>query len=59
MTGSYIGGGVNFIAIKDSYQVSENLTNPLLVADNFIMAGMILKLERAIPMSSASTGPLT
>lgn len=44
MTGSYIGGGVNFIAIKDSYQVSENLTNPLLVADNFIMAGMFAAL---------------
>ena len=44
MTGSYIGGGVNFVAIKDSYQVSENLTNPLLVADNFIMAGMFAAL---------------
>lgn len=44
MTGSYIGGGVNFIAIKDSYKVSENLTNPLLVADNFIMAGMFAML---------------
>ncbi len=40
MTGSYIGGGVNFVALKDSYQISENVTNPLLVADNFIMAGM-------------------
>jgi len=40
MTGSYIGGGVNFFAIRDSYKVSESLTNPLLVADNFIMAGM-------------------
>ncbi len=44
MTGSYIGGAVNFVAIKDSYQVSENLTNPLLVADNFIMAGMFAAL---------------
>jgi uncharacterized membrane protein len=44
MTGSYLGGGVNFVAIKDSYQVSENLTNPLLVADNFIMAGMFAAL---------------
>jgi len=44
MTGSYIGGGVNFVAIKESYQVSENLTNPLLVADNFIMAGMFAVL---------------
>ena len=44
MTGSYIGGAVNFVAIKDSYHVSENLTNPLLVADNFIMAGMFAAL---------------
>ena len=40
MTGSYSGGSVNFFAIKDSYKISANLTDPLLVADNFIMAGM-------------------
>ncbi|MEW6156314.1 MAG: DUF819 family protein, partial [Verrucomicrobiota bacterium] len=44
MTGSYIGGGVNFVAIKNSYQLDSNLTNPLLVADNFIMAGMFAVL---------------
>jgi uncharacterized membrane protein len=44
MTGSYVGGAVNFMAIKGSYSVSENLTNPLLVADNFIMAGMFAAL---------------
>lgn len=44
MTGSYIGGGVNFVAIKNSFQISEQLTNPLLVADNFIMAGMFAAL---------------
>jgi uncharacterized membrane protein len=44
MTGSYTGGAVNFVAIKDSYDISENLTNPLLVADNFIMAGMFAAL---------------
>lgn len=44
MTGSYIGGGVNFVAIKNSFQISEQLTNPLLVADNFIMAGMFTAL---------------
>lgn len=44
MTGSYTGGAVNFVAIKGSYQISENLTNPLLVADNFIMAGMFAAL---------------
>jgi uncharacterized membrane protein len=44
MTGSYSGGGVNFFAVRESFQVSENLTNPLLVADNFIMAGMFVVL---------------
>lgn len=44
MTASYSGGGVNFFAVRESFDVSENLTNPLLVADNFIMAGMILLL---------------
>jgi uncharacterized membrane protein len=44
MTGSYTGGGVNFFAVKSSYQVSENVTGPLLVADNFIMAGMFVTL---------------
>ncbi len=42
MTASYIGGSVNFLAVKDSFHVSENLTGPLLVADNFIMAGMFM-----------------
>jgi len=44
MTGSYIGGGVNFVAIKNHYQVGAELSNPLLVADNFIMAGMFTLL---------------
>lgn len=44
MAASYIGGGVNFIAVKQSFGVSDNLTNPLLVADNFIMAGMFAAL---------------
>jgi uncharacterized membrane protein len=44
MTGSYTGGAVNFIAVKNSFRVSENLTNPLLVADNFIMAAMFIAL---------------
>jgi uncharacterized membrane protein len=44
MSASYIGGGVNFIAVKESYRVSANITNPLLVADNFIMAGMFIVL---------------
>jgi len=44
MTASYTGGGVNFFAVKGSFDVSEELTNPLLVADNFIMAGMFALL---------------
>ncbi len=44
MTGSYSGGAVNFFACKESFQVGSNLTNPLLVADNFIMAGMFAVL---------------
>ncbi len=44
MTASYTGGSVNFFAVKASFDVGENLTNPLLVADNFIMAGMFAVL---------------
>ena len=44
MTGSYIGGSVNFFAIKESYHVGEAVTNPLIVADNFVMAGAFLAL---------------
>jgi uncharacterized membrane protein len=44
MTASYSGGSVNFFAVKESFDVSENLTGPLLVADNFIMAGMFAML---------------
>ncbi|MEW6303331.1 MAG: DUF819 family protein [Verrucomicrobiota bacterium] len=44
MSASYIGGGVNFVAVSKSYDVSPELTNPLLVADNFIMAGMFAVL---------------
>lgn len=44
MTASYSGGGVNFFAVRESFDVSENITNPLLVADNFIMAIIVLIL---------------
>ena len=44
MTGSYIGGGVNFFAVTASYGVSSNITNPLIVADNFVMAGLFIIL---------------
>ena len=44
MTGSYIGGGVNFVAIRNHYGVPSELANPLIVADNFIMAAMFAVL---------------
>src|SRR5262245_10884930 len=44
MTASYIGGGINFFAVKESYKISERITNPLLVADNFVMAGLFIVL---------------
>ena len=46
MTASYSGGGVNFAAVSESFRgtVPKNVTNPLIVADNFIMAGMFLVL---------------
>lgn len=48
MTASYVGGAINFFAVRESLSVSENITNPLLVADNFIMAAVMLILL-AIP----------
>lgn len=44
MTASYIGGGVNFMALKSSYNVPENVAGPLIVADNFVMAGMFVAM---------------
>jgi uncharacterized membrane protein len=44
MTGSYIGGGVNFFAIASTYQVDSQTKGSLLVADNFVMAGMFITL---------------
>ena len=44
MTGSYIGGSVNFVALKESLNVPDTLSNPLIVADNFVMAGMFAAL---------------
>lgn len=44
MAASYIGGGVNFMAIKTSYNVAENVAGPLIVADNFVMAGIFVAL---------------
>jgi uncharacterized membrane protein len=44
MAASYIGGGVNFLAIKASYDVPVTVANPLIVADNFVMAGVFMIL---------------
>lgn len=38
MTGSYIGGGVNFVALADVFKTSGTLTSAAVVADNFNMA---------------------
>lgn len=44
MAASYIGGGVNFVALRNTYNLPATLSNPLLVADNFIMAGIFALL---------------
>jgi uncharacterized membrane protein len=44
MTASYIGGMVNMLAVARSYDVSGEVLNPLIVADNFIMAAVIMWL---------------
>ena len=38
MTGSYIGGGVNFVAMSDAFKAEKNTVNALIVADNLNMA---------------------
>ncbi len=48
MGASYMGGSVNFMAVKTSYEVGDSLSAPLIVADNFVMAaGFILLLAIA------------
>lgn len=44
MGASYMGGGVNFMAVKTSYEVGDNLSGPLIVADNFVMAACFIML---------------
>ena len=56
MTASYIGGGVNFFAVARSYGMSENVIGPLLVADNFIMAGVFLALLLDLPQPLGAAG---
>jgi uncharacterized membrane protein len=38
MTGSYVGGAVNFFAIAGSYGTAANVKGSLIVADSFVMA---------------------
>ncbi|MCC7375890.1 MAG: DUF819 family protein [Verrucomicrobiales bacterium] len=44
MAASYIGGAVNFVAVRNTYEVPAELSNPLIVADNFIMAAFFATL---------------
>ena len=44
MTGSYIGGGVNFTALADAFKVSGTLVSSTIVADNLNMANYFLIL---------------
>ena len=45
MTGSYIGGGVNFTALADAFKVSGTLVSSTIVADNLNMALYFLILH--------------
>jgi uncharacterized membrane protein len=47
MSASYIGGAVNFMAVKTSYAVRAEVTDPLIVADNFVMAAIFVVLLSA------------
>lgn len=47
MSASYIGGAVNFMAVKASYAVRPGVSDPLIVADNFVMAAMFVVLLSA------------
>ena len=44
MTGSYIGGGVNFTALADAFHVGDTLVSSTTVADNLNMAVYFLVL---------------
>ena len=44
MTGSYIGGGVNFTAIADAFNVDRSLVSSATVADNLNMAVYLMIL---------------
>ena len=44
MTGSYIGGGVNFAAMASQYAAGDDVTAAATVADNLLMAGYFFVL---------------
>ena len=44
MTGSYIGGMINFMAISESTHAAGVMTSSLIVADNLVMAALFLVL---------------
>jgi len=44
MTGSYIGGGVNFAAMASQYAAGEDITAAATVADNLLMAAYFFVL---------------
>lgn len=44
MTGSYIGGGVNFVALASSFDISKEMVSATTVADNLLMAAYIFVL---------------
>lgn len=44
MTGSYIGGGINFTALADSFKVSGTMISATTVADNLVTACSIFAL---------------
>ncbi len=48
MTGSYIGGGVNFVAMTATFSTPQNTVNSLVIADNLNMA-LYLMILMAIP----------
>lgn len=50
MTASYIGGGVNFVAMVSTFKPPESLVNATIVADNGVMALYFLVLL-ALPAS--------
>lgn len=48
LTGSYIGGGTNFVAMTEAFNTPENITNATIVADNLVMA-VYFFIAMAIP----------